>query len=537
MEWFGSGFEGVDKKLRVLLVEPDYRRNSRSIRERVKIEDPPKQRDDESLWYPPIGLMKLARFHKERGDDVQFVYGCDGKVEIFRGAQCWDRIYITTLYTYHWEKIIETIDYYRELVWGDVEKIFVGGIMASLLDKDLAAKTGVNVVKGVVNSPKQIGLRGSRDIDVLPPDYDILDNRMYAVNDTFYAYTSRGCINSCSWCGVPVIEPRFVEYIAIKNMMKKLRKEYGDKPRLKLMDNNVMASPYLEKIVSDLIDLGYGKNSYTESKPRRERVIDFNQGLDASFFTEDRMRMLAELNIKPMRIAFDRIAEKEEYVRAIEMAVKHGVKTFSNYMLYNFMDRPRDLYERLTINIGLNEKWRKEGNRETSIYSYPMRYAPINNTDSPTVVSQENGVCVPRKAENKKSSAYNGVFWTKRFVRSIEIMKGVAHGSISPTPGLARRALGKTYDEFLANLYMPEELLRNRNTYEKKIYKHAPKRRPGTGDVERFRAFMCELLRQKHDRFIEFHNAVSKNSRAEIRKYIDKCEDKTVRRWLHFYLR
>ena len=75
--------------MRVLLVEPDYRRNSRSIRER----NTTKKREDESLWYPPIGLMKLARFHKDRGDKVQFVYGCVEKRGLFDIAESWDRIY------------------------------------------------------------------------------------------------------------------------------------------------------------------------------------------------------------------------------------------------------------------------------------------------------------------------------------------------------------------------------------------------------------------------------------------------------------
>jgi len=527
----------MGRKFKILLVEPDYRRNSRSIREQIKTEDPPKKRGDESLWYPPIGLMKLARFHKDRGDEVHFVYGCEGKGEIFNAAESWDRIYITTLYTYNWDKIIETINYYKELVWGDIERIFVGGIMASLLQKDLAAKTGVKVVKGVLNSPRRIGLHENRNIDRLPPDYSILDSRIYAINNTYYAYTSRGCVNRCSWCGVPIIERNFVPYIDIKSMIKKLRKKYGDKPKLKLMDNNVMASRYLEKIVSDLIELGYGKNSYTDSEPKKERVIDFNQGLDASFFTEDKMRIIAELNIKPMRIAFDRIEGKEEYVKAVEIAKKHGVKTFSNYMLYNFMDSPKDLYERLMVNIELNEKWRKEGKPRASIYGYPMRYAPIRSTDSPTEISQENGICVPEKPKDENSSAYNGVFWTKRFVRSIEIMKGVAHGSISPTPSLARRTVGETYNEFLANLYMPEELLRNRNTYEKKIYKYEPKRKSGTGDVERFRAFISGLLSKKDDRFMQFHNIVSKNNNGEIRRYIAKCKDRTMKKWLNFYIK
>lgn len=481
--------------------------------------------------------MKLARFHNDRGDKVQFVYGCEAKRKIFDIEELWDRIYITTLFTYHWKKIIETIKYYKEIVWGDTNKIFVGGIMASLLQEETAAETEVNVIKGILTSPKQIGFIGNKNIDLLPPDYSIVNNKLYAINDTYYAYTSRGCVNSCSWCGVPKIEPEFIPYIDIKENIKYLKSKYGDKPKLKLMDNNVLASPYLEDIVSDLIELGYKKNSFTESKPKKEKVVDFNQGLDANYLTEDKMNLLEEINIKPMRIAFDSIHYKENYVKAIKIAKKHGIKYFSNYMLYNFRDSPKDLYERLMINIGLNEKWRKEDKSKASIYSYPMRYAPIDSTDSPTEISQEDGIGIPKKTNNEQELSYKGVFWTKRFVRSIEIMKGVAHGSISPTPSLARRTIGKTYKQFLANLYMPEELLRNRNVYEKKVYKHEPKREPGTGDVERFRSFINGLLRKKDGRFLQFYNVVAKNSKGEIREYREKCKDKTIKKWLDFYIR
>lgn len=520
-----------------MLVEPDYRRNSRSIRARIRTEATLKKRDDESLWYPPTGLMKLGRFHKARGDEVHFVYGCGEKRELFGEDAPWDRIYITSLYTYHWDKILETIEHYKEVVWGDIEKVFVGGIMASLAHKDLAARTGVNVVKGVLNSPKQVGLSGDENIDLLPPDYSLLDSRVYAINDTYYAYTSRGCVNRCSWCGVPILEPEFIPYIDIRDTIRKLRMEYGDKPKLKLMDNNVMASPYLEKIVSDLIEMGYGRNSYTGTKPKKQRVVDFNQGLDASFFSEDKMSVLAALNIRPMRIAFDRIGERDEYVRAIEIAAKHGVRAFSNYMLYNFEDTPKDLYERLMTNIRLNDKWRAEGKPQASIYSYPMRYAPINNPDSPTDIGQEKGMSVQDMAKSASPSDYGGECWSERFVRNVEIMKGVAHGSISPTPSLARRTLGETYEEFLANLYMPEELLRNRNRYEKRVYEGEPKRRPGTGDIEGFRAFVSGLLSEKDSKFAQFHSIVSKNSRREIRRDMSECMDRTIKKWLAFYIK
>jgi len=479
----------------------------------------------------------LSTFHKVRGDEVHFLYGCIHEKDLFDLGDSWDRIYITTLFTFQWEKTIETINYYKNLACGDINKIFVGGIMASLLPDKLCEASGIYPTKGVIKSPEQINLPGTENIDLLPPDYDVLDKNLYAINNTYYAYTTRGCENECPWCGVPILEPGGVYYIDIKDMIKSMRKKYGDKPKLKLMDNNVLASPDLEQVVADLIELGYGRNSYTETNPPKERVIDFNQGLDASFLTEESMKLLAKLNIKPMRIAFDRIMEKDDYVRALRIAKKYGVRTFSNYMLYNYQDSPKDLYDRLIVNINLNKRWRnKHGKPTASIYSYPMRYAPIDSTDSPTAISQENGISVPRKPADNQSSIYNGIFWTKRFIRNIEIMKGAAYGSISPTPSLARRTVGKTFKEFVANLYMPEELLRYRNKYEQKVYRSEPERKPGTGDTERIRTFILKLLKRQTERVIRFHSVVSKNSKKTIREFLSECEDGEMRKWLTLYL-
>jgi hypothetical protein len=528
--------------LRILLVEPDYRRNARSLIEKVSKARASKWPDDESLWYPPLGLMKLATFHKMRGDEVKFVYGCnknllDGSL-VFSSQDEWDRIYIATLFTYQWGPTKTTIEFYKRLARGDINKIFVGGIMASLLPEKVMNETGICPVKGVINSPHQIGLSGTENIDLLQPAYDILDNRLYAINDTYYAHTTRGCINACEWCGVPKIEPGGINYIDIKENILSLRQCYGDKPKLKLMDNNILASDNLERIVDDLITLGYGKNNFTDTIIPKERVIDFNQGLDATYLTNDRMELLSKLSIKPMRIAFDRIRDQYEYVKAVEIAKKHGVKSFSNYMLYNFKDTPKDLYERLIINIKLNTKWRNKIDKpRASIYSYPMRYASIHSTDSPTTIRQKQVIHIRDGNKGNPLGMYNSMPWNNRFIRNVEVMKGVAHGSISPTPTLAKRTIGWTYRQFVANLYMPEELLRNRNKYERKVYKSEPKRSPGTGDIERFRLFIFRLIAQNDERFTQFHEAISQNRKTATREYLAKCKDKEITKWLRFYLK
>ena len=118
--------------MRVLLVEPDYRRTSPKLSGCQNSAAGTK--NDETLWYPPLGLMKLSRFHKDRGDEVCFVRGCDPTVfsdeTLFDPAKVWDRVYITTLFTFHFDKIIKTINFYLKAVGETVSKIYVGGIMA-----------------------------------------------------------------------------------------------------------------------------------------------------------------------------------------------------------------------------------------------------------------------------------------------------------------------------------------------------------------------------------------------------------------------
>lgn len=521
--------------MKILLVEPDYRHGSDAFRKSAK--DPArKKRDEEGLWYPPIGLLKLATYHKRRGDEVRFVIGCDKSAvkeqDLFSHELLWDRIYITTLFTFDWSNVIKTIEFYKKAVGGSVHKVFVGGIMASIMPDELYEETGIVPVVGLLDSARKIEFADDTDIDALPPDYEVLDGSFYAINDTYYAYTTRGCRRRCEWCGVPEIEPVYQEYIDIKPMIRQMQTAYGDKARLKLMDNNVLASPHLERIVQDLVELGYGRGETTATTPPKMRVIDFNQGLDAARFTEEKIALLARLNIRPMRIAFDRLKYRESYLNALDIARRHGFREFSNYMLYNEQDTPRDLYERLVINIDKNREWQEGGGRsEAAIYSYPMRFAPIKSPDKLNRQRDFQQPSPPRDIDYLQDAR-----WTKRFTRNIEIIKGAAHGAVSPTPSLALRAFGESYEEYLCNLYMPEELLRNRNKYERRVYPSDPDRVPGTGDVERFREFMMGLLKTQGDAFFEIHKAVAPCTAEAIKEALKTCNNDEVREWLPWYL-
>src|SRR6266849_616279 len=82
--------------------------------------------------YPPLGLMKIAAYHGPHGkqDNVRFIKGDEDKTVL---TTAWDRIYITTLFSFEFAKISQTIDFALKVANGHADKIFVGGIAASLM--------------------------------------------------------------------------------------------------------------------------------------------------------------------------------------------------------------------------------------------------------------------------------------------------------------------------------------------------------------------------------------------------------------------
>ena len=81
--------------------------------------------------YPPLGLMKLAAYHGSlgRGDHVTFVKG--EATEVLNRA--WDRVYVTTLFTFEWKRTASAIDFAISAAGNQPERVFAGGIAVSLM--------------------------------------------------------------------------------------------------------------------------------------------------------------------------------------------------------------------------------------------------------------------------------------------------------------------------------------------------------------------------------------------------------------------
>ena len=408
--------------------------------------------------YPPLGLMKIAAYHGPNGcnDNIRFVKGESPDVL----SQVWDRVYVTTLFSFEWKRTSSAIDFALRVVRGQSERVFVGGIAATLMFDDFRREprwAGVRIIKGLLDQSPAISLQlspgegdfGVDDVDGTPieelvPDYSILNHISYTypVNDAYFGYASRGCIRKCSFCGVPKLEGSQREMPPITNLVVGVEEQFGPKKDLILMDNNVVASSRYQDVVAEIRDLGFERGALFQraGSQRVRRRVDFNQGVDARILAKTPMYLkeMAKICIDPLRIAFDHVGMRRVYERSVEMAADFGLRSLSNYMLYNFMDTPSDLYERMNINIDLNQRL---GIR---IWSFPMRYLPVT----------------------MKDRSHVGKNWNRYYLRSFQIMLQATHGVVSGSEKFFYRVFGGNYEEFEQLLLLPHAFIFQRDFYE-----------------------------------------------------------------------
>ena len=406
--------------------------------------------------YPPLGLMKLASYHAERGDAVRFVKGEERSV-LF---EVWDRVYVTTLFSFEWERTAVAIDFAIHAAGHQPERVFVGGIAASLMYDEFIHEprwAGVRFIKGLLDGPPALALGlsedscdfGMDDINGTPveeriPDYSILDqiSYRYPVHDAYFGYASRGCVRKCAFCGVPTLEGAQREMPSLTRLIAGIDKAHGPKKDLVLMDNNITASARYKEVIAEIRDTGFARGAKLKraGKPAVRRRVDFNQGVDARILAKSPMflREMATICISPLRIAFDHLGVRKVYETSIRMAADSGITSLSNYMLYNFMDTPADLYERMRLNIALNEEL---GIR---IWSFPMRYQPVT----------------------LKDRSHVGKRWNRYELRSFQIMLQATRGVVSGNPSFFIRAYGEDSRAFERLLRTPHAFIFYREHYE-----------------------------------------------------------------------
>lgn len=435
----------------------------------------------------------------------------------------WDRIFVTTLFTFYFDITVNTINQLKGLVKPD-GMFMVGGVLATLQPEELEAATGIKPYRGLLNHPGVLDEGDEQIIDSLPLDYTILDEieYKYPMSNAYYGYLTRGCIRHCAFCAVPTLEPKYEEYIPLKDRIAEVDKICGPQKNLLLMDNNVMASKSFDRIIQEIVDCGFGKGATyvtpdmldlsvknldegkndrayirktqsllmeyykkVENKPEgpivfkslynhhvyklitstkeellaayeeiepiyhkrriqnrpRQRLVDFNQGVDARLFTPHMAEQFGRIAISPLRIAFDHIEIKDTYINAVRMSAQNGIKNFSNYLLYNFNDKPIDLYKRMEINVNLCDEL------DVNIYSFPMKYHPLYG-------------------DHSHDRDYIGKHWNVKYIRSVQAILNCTKGMIGRGTHYFYKAFGKNEQEYRTLLEMPDTFIIYRFFFE-----------------------------------------------------------------------
>lgn len=618
---------------KVLLIEPNYKNK-----------------------YPPMSLMKLATYFRMRGDDVRFYKGnmsdfaieliCEdlinnlnicypefswnvyypkflkflknGKYENLEDTNIlndekiletvkeyrikykqkefflnprFDVICITTLFTFYWDVTINTINFAKNLCKNQ-NKVFIGGIMASLLPDEVYDATGIKPIIGLLNKYGDIDEDNNSIIDELPLDYSILEeiDYTYPANNAYFAYMTRGCINKCKFCAVPKLEPTYCDYISLKKQIAITKERFGEQKDLLLLDNNVLASKYFNKIIDEICECGFEKDAkyvppneyditiknlrssyndrayikkaikiykniikrlddsstktdlylkleekkclydYTATKKsileldeyikpiydklykpgKRKRIVDFNQGIDSRLINDDNMKKLSQTNIYPLRIAFDHWELRKIYESSVKTAVKNGITNLSNYLLYNFEDKPEELYYRLKMNVDLCEEL------GANIYSFPMKYHPINDK------------------EFFKNRDFIGKYWNRKFIRAIQAVLNSTKGKIGKGKDFFEEAFGKNVDEFHKILWMPETFIIYRRRYDKNLREKLAEKYTSHSPED------CDLANEWWEKFNQLNEQQLKIAKSiiSLNKFDDgdyNCNDKQICEILNYY--
>lgn len=301
--------------MKVLLVEPNF-------------PIPPKSKNHRDFL--PIGLLKLASYHRYKGDEVKLVRGNQYFSDFYP-----KQIKMTSLFTYWSSYVWDSVRFYKENYPN--AKVIVGGIYASLMPEHCRKSGCDKVVVGV-----------DRKAEKFKPAYDLVDV------DYQIVHTSRGCVRRCKFCGTWKIEPEFT--------CKKSIKDEICANRIIFYDNNLLANPNIKDIFSELMCAKYnGRVVYSESQC----------GIDGRLLTPELAKLLKEARFLNPRIAWDHGYSQRKMIRGqIDMLVEAGypAKDIYVFMIYNY---EQDYYE-LLRKLRQCNKW--------GVQIADCRYRPLNQT-------------------------------------------------------------------------------------------------------------------------------------------------------------
>ncbi|MBU2639083.1 MAG: radical SAM protein [Nanoarchaeota archaeon] len=220
---------------------------------------------------PNLALMKISSHFKKKGFKRDLIklnysgYEHHKREKVTIDGSKYDKIFISSIYPLN-----------KELVSvKGCRKVYRGG-------------TGYNIYRKI-----------PLEIEKLSPDYKLYRGNKYSIG-----YLTRGCNNNCKYCFVPEKEGKLKEHSPLKEF-------YNPKlPKIMLLDNNFLACKNCIKLLKEL--------------KKTNKKVTFKQGLDFRLLTEEKAKILSELDYDGEYIfAFDRPKDK--------LIIKRNLKIWRKY--------------------------------------------------------------------------------------------------------------------------------------------------------------------------------------------------------------
>ena len=283
--------EIIAGKEKILLVEPAF-------------PIPCKSRNHKNTF--PVGLLKISSFLKSTGRQVMFIR----MNEEYDFTEILDfdpqLVMITSIFTYWADQVRDAVHYFKNLL---NVPVMVGGILASLEPILCKKHTGCDIVwQGVIEEAEHH-----------PIDYGLIGEEI----DFQILHTSRGCNRHCDFCGCYTIEPIW--------KYKKTIKDEVCRRKLVFYDNNLIANPYIDNILDELIDL---------KKDRTILECESQSGFDGRILEKKPYlaKKLKQAGFKHPKIAWDSPASTwNRCEKQIDILLDAGFsnRDISVFMLFN----------------------------------------------------------------------------------------------------------------------------------------------------------------------------------------------------------
>lgn len=554
-------------KRKILLIEPNYKNK-----------------------YPPIGLMKLATYHKMIGDEVVFYKGdlknfligniteqcilklfkieetinwnskyfiiqeyirkrnkslidelklSDLKYKVlildalnyykdfywhkkYLKEKHWDRICVSTLFTFYWDITIKTIEFCKQLV-KDEDELWIGGVMASVIPEEIKKSTGLkNIHPGLLN---ESGILDDNNIiiDELPLDYSILDeiDYKYPENNAYYGYTTRGCKRKCKFCAVPIIEPKYIGKVELTKKINSINDKYGAKRNLLLLDNNILYSPKFDEIIDEIRRSGFDKKTkYFEPNQLEIAYRNLNAGINDRGYIKKIVgllnylieRLKGEQKQETYNLILDNCLIKPETAtkEAINKIVPGLIPTYEKYRNKVPKQRYVDFNQGVDARLLTDEKAKLLSkipikplriafdSMEYEAYylkaimrakKYGIRhfsnYLLYNYEEEPIELYQRLKINVelcdkfdidiysfpmkyhPIFGDYHLNRDFTGTHWNRKFIRAVQVILNATKGKIGKGQSFFNKAFGSNDSEYHELLYMPETYILFRFFFEK----------------------------------------------------------------------